>query len=68
MNALEFEQWYAERDGLTVDELRVQGRIVVPCRCGTEGCKGWASYPADILSDLKAMGRVPEDWDWPPQA
>lgn len=38
----EFEQGYAERSGLTVQELHEMGRYAVPCNCGYEGCSGWA--------------------------
>ena len=41
--ALRFEQAYAERSGITVEQLRSTGRIVVPCKCGEESCEGWQS-------------------------
>lgn len=66
MTALEFEARYAANGGLTVEQLREHGRIVVPCSCDYEGCQGWASYPADFLPDLKDMGRVDPNWSWPP--
>lgn len=43
----EFERAYAERSGVTVEQLRNEwGRIVLPCDpelCEYEGCKGWIS-------------------------
>jgi hypothetical protein len=42
-SALRFEQAYAERSGITVEQLRSTGRIVVPCKCGEESCEGWQS-------------------------
>jgi len=66
MTALEFELDYAAAMGLTVDELRAFGRIVGPCNCDWDGCQGWASYPADMLANLKAMGKVDPEWGWPP--
>lgn len=37
----EFERSYAERSGMTVEELRELGCRVVPCDCDYEGCQGW---------------------------
>ena len=39
----EFERTYAERSGITVEQLRSYGRIVQACDCGHETCQGWAS-------------------------
>lgn len=38
-----FERAYAARSGMTVRQLRAEGRIVAPCDCGQEGCEGWQS-------------------------
>lgn len=38
----DFERAYAERSGVTVDELHSWGRYAEPCDCDYEGCEGWA--------------------------
>jgi hypothetical protein len=43
----EFEAGYAARSGITVEELRAAGRIVVACECGQATCEGWASVRGD---------------------
>ena len=43
LTAEEFERQYAERTGVTVEQLREMGRIVAPCYCDYEGCEGWQS-------------------------
>lgn len=43
MTREEFEAEYAARSGVTVEELRAAGRIVVPCTCDSDMCAGWAS-------------------------
>lgn len=51
MTADEFEAAYAARSGLTVERLRELGRVVLPCRCGEEGCEGWQSLSAELAAD-----------------
>lgn len=58
MTAEEFERQYAERSGITVEQLRGLGRIVAPCDCGDETCEGWQSTTAERLADEQA-GRMP---------
>jgi len=36
-----FEAAYAQRSGITVDELHALGRYAVSCGCGDEACHGW---------------------------
>jgi hypothetical protein len=43
LTADEFEQAYATRSGLTVEQLRALGRVVRPCNCGDDSCQGWQS-------------------------
>ena len=38
----EFEKGYAERSGITVEDLHKRGQEAVPCDCGEESCHGWA--------------------------
>lgn len=38
----EFEKGYAERSGITVEDLHKHGQEAVPCDCGEESCRGWA--------------------------
>jgi hypothetical protein len=42
MTAAEFEAAYADRSGLTVDQLHDWGRFAEPCDCGDPLCEGWA--------------------------
>jgi hypothetical protein len=43
MDAAGFERAYAERSGVSVEELRALGRVIVPCACGDALCEGWQS-------------------------
>jgi hypothetical protein len=56
ITADEFERHYAERSGLTVDELRVYGRVVVRCRCDDPKCEGWASVSKENVADYEPGG------------
>lgn len=47
MTGAEFEVAYAARSGVTVDWLRAQGRVVMPCECEQDGCEGWQSINRD---------------------
>ena len=47
----EFEKAYAARSSLTVEGLRALGRVVLPCRCGEEGCGGWQSISIELAAD-----------------
>ena len=51
MKTDEFERQYAERSGITTEELRNLGRVVVKCECDYEGCEGWASLAKEIAED-----------------
>ena len=54
MTAEEFERKYAERTGITVEQLRKLGRIVAPCDCDYEFCEGWQSTTLERLADEAA--------------
>lgn len=41
MTLEEFEQQYAERSGMTVEQLYTHGLLPVPCDCEEPGCNGW---------------------------
>jgi hypothetical protein len=51
MTAEEFERQYAERSGITVEQLRALGKIVAPCDCGADMCEGWQSTTPERLAD-----------------
>lgn len=53
----EFEAAYAQRAGLTVEQLRALGRIVRPCWCGADDCPGWQSVSRTFAEE--------QDRDWP---
>jgi hypothetical protein len=57
LTAAEFERLYAERSGLTVEELRALGRVVRPCRCDYELCEGWQSVSHEAAAEIGASGR-----------
>jgi hypothetical protein len=50
VTAEEFEKAYAERSGLTVEELRLY-RTVLACDCGEDGCEGWQSLSHEMAAD-----------------
>lgn len=54
--AAEFERAYAERSGVTVEQLRGLGRVVVRCWCDEPGCDGWASVSAEAAVDYEPGG------------
>ena len=41
ITAEEFAAGYAERSGVSVEWLRKQGRVPMPCRCEEPECEGW---------------------------
>jgi hypothetical protein len=51
ITAEEFERQYAERSGITVEQLRELGRIVAPCHCGDKECEGWQSTTPERIAD-----------------
>lgn len=42
MTSEEFEAGYAQRSGMSVQQLHLWGRYPEPCDCGEAGCEGWA--------------------------
>ncbi len=57
ISAVLFERQYAERSGVTVEQLRALGRIVIPCDCGEDICQGWACVTKEAwrrVADLEA--------------
>ena len=51
ITADEFERQYAERSGMTVEELR--GYLTVrPCECDYEDCEGWQMVPHEFAADI----------------
>lgn len=65
MTADEFATAYAERSGLTVDELKELGLVARECDCGDELCDGWqmvASFTlpaARVAVDPSGIARIP---------
>lgn len=57
MTADAFEQQYAARSGISVEQLRALGRIVRPCHCDGDGCEGWQSVSRATAED--------NDHEWP---
>lgn len=48
-----FERAYAERSGLTLEQLRAV-KTVRPCTCGEEGCEGWQSLSHQTAAEYDA--------------
>jgi hypothetical protein len=44
----EFIESYCQRSGIT-REFLLNWRKVLPCYCGNELCKGWATVPPDLV-------------------
>jgi hypothetical protein len=42
MTKEEFEKRYCERSGISKEEYD-EHEITLPCRCGENGCNGWAA-------------------------
>jgi hypothetical protein len=51
----EFEERYARRSKMSVDELRALGRRVYPCHCDDETCEGWQSVNPFYYWEDRAM-------------
>jgi hypothetical protein len=66
LRALAFERGYAERSGISVERLRLLGRVVAPCHCGHSGCEGYQSLSREAMETDRPLGRVPPGWTWPP--
>jgi hypothetical protein len=41
ITADEFEARHAEQRGISIAELRAEGRLTKPCDCDYEECEGW---------------------------
>jgi hypothetical protein len=54
MTAAEFEAGYAERSGLSVQELRDLDLVVRSCDCGERDCKGWRMVGLDEAARIDA--------------
>ena len=52
LTAEEFERAYAERSGMTVDELRALDRVVRPCDCDSDLCEGWQSVSREHAAEI----------------
>lgn len=51
--AADFARGYAERSGMTLDEL-AEWSVVVRCECGYEECDGWALVPKSFPAEVRA--------------
>lgn len=54
----EFEEGYAARSGVTVQQLHDWGMYGAPCDCGNEGCKGFGMERP--WSDNETFDAAPE--------
>jgi hypothetical protein len=54
VTADDFERAYAERSGISVEELR-RYRTVRPCDCEEEGCDGWQSISHERAAEYDAQ-------------
>ena len=60
ISAEDFERQYAERSGITVEHLRELGRVVRPCDCGEENCRGWQSMSRERAAEYDECLRTGE--------
>lgn len=61
----EFEQQYAERSGVTVEQLHSWGRFGEPCVCGEDGCKGFQmtnAWEDAIVEDGARARNLRDGW------
>jgi hypothetical protein len=59
ITAEQFEQEFAERFGLTIDELRALGRVVMPCDCEVDSCPGWQSVNRELTALVVRLNLAP---------
>ena len=57
ITAKQFEEEYAKRSGITVEELR-EHSVVVNCNCDYEKCEGWASITREFFEWETAHGNI----------
>ena len=57
----EFEEQYAVRSGVTVDWLKREGKISLPCFCGEDGCQGWRMCAVRQISQFD-LQFIPEPY------
>lgn len=60
-----FEAAYAARSGVTVEGLHCHGRYAEPCKCGEDGCEGWAmghQWEDALLEDSLRAAGAPVWW------
>lgn len=50
MTKEEFELWYAQNSGTTVEKLKELGRVAKPCNCGDPLCKGWQMVHSEVIN------------------
>lgn len=56
VNARRFAYRYVSGDLDALQELIDQGRCVVRCACGYEGCDGYAMVSRETVEELQAKG------------
>jgi hypothetical protein len=61
MNRKEFEERYAKRSGITVEQLHKLGRYGYPCLCGDISCEGWQMVNENDF--LFYSPRLNNDWE-----
>lgn len=57
-----FESQHAADLGITVEQLRLLGRIIAPCICTDSQCPGWQSLAPESVQVAKELGRLSKDW------
>ena len=63
MTVDEYEQQYAERNGVTVEELHARGMRGGVCECGGRSCDGFQMFYRDVDAALAA--ELLEKWAKP---
>jgi hypothetical protein len=59
VTADEFERQAADRLRTTVEQLRSEGQVVVPCDCDYVGCDGWQLMSRQLAAHLDGSERQP---------
>ncbi len=58
MTREDFEQWYAQNSGITVEFLHSLGLYAKPCDCKEEGCQGWQMAHRRFILSQAALDEI----------
>lgn len=61
ITAQEFEEQYAQRANLTIEQLHELGQFIFPCHCGYSDCRGWQIRNPKTFNDYE-INRMPDEY------